>query len=251
MRKTFIIVFFAILCLSVFADDKKSLEKWAVEQRMPEEIDGVKIYRPIIANGKFSFGDYVNLETKLSDMSAFTRALVFAVNELDPETESIEAVDFDNKRFVVSRALTGEDGHNIYAFSEAFQIDGGSLSFMIPEIIVKYKDKLVINKRVPFQKLEPEKKEAHFAFVEEFSLLNSQFIAKMIDAIKNSNVEPIKDLTAVKAGKVVKGMNSTEVLVTQGKPDNITESGKLTKWMYGSYLIVIFSDGVVERVVNF
>ena len=110
MRKTFIIVFFAILCLSVFADDKKSLEKWAVEQRMPEEIDGVKIYRPIIANGKFSFGDYVNLQTKLSDMSAFTRALVFAVNDLDPETESIEAVDFDNKRFVVSRALTGEDG---------------------------------------------------------------------------------------------------------------------------------------------
>ena len=251
MNKMIVVLACVLLCAPAYADKKKSLEQWTSEQRTPSVIDGVTIYRPTIANGKFSYGDIVNYATSTSNDLAFTRALVYVIQQLNSETESIESIDFENHRFVCSREIVNEEGSNTYAFTEAFQFENGIMTFMSPEIIVKYKDKLVINKRVPFHKLDPENKESHFAFVEEFSLMNSRFIAGIVNAVESLNVVPVKNWAAVSRGKAVNGMNTTEVLLTEGKPDNITESANHTKWMYGAYRIVIFDNGIVERVVNF
>lgn len=251
MNRIIVILISLIVVTSICADDKKSLSQWTQEQRTPEYVDGVRIYRPVIANGKFSFGDYIKYSNKASNDLAFTRALVYTIQQLEPEVESIETVDYENHRFVCKREMANEDESNVYAFEEAFQVEDGVISFMSPEIIVKYTDKLVIKKRVPFNKLNPEKKESHFAFIEEFSIMNSKFLAGMVQAVQSLNVQPVKNWSAVKRGKAEAGMNSTEVLLIEGKPDNITESAGREKWMYGAYRIVIFENGIVERVVNF
>ncbi len=230
--------------------DDNTLGKWAKNQQTPDYVDGVRIFRPSISNGKMTFGDFIVLDTHESNDVAFTRALAYTINEMDPETESIETVDYDLHRFVVNRAMSSEDG-NLYEFAEAVEVDNGVLSFMIPEIVVRYKDKLVFNKKTSFQKFNLEKKEQHRKFVEQFSLLNSRYLEQMANATSHSTIENVKDWAAVKKGKAAKGMNYTEVLLTEGKPDTITESDAITKWMYGSTLIIIFTNGIVERIVNF
>lgn len=242
--------FFMINALLAIAKDDNTLEKWAQNQQTPDYVDGVRIYRPSISNGKMTFGDFIVLDTHASNDVAFVRALAYTINELDPETESIETVDYDAHRFVVNRAMSNDQGH-LFEFAEAVEVDNGVLAFMIPDIVVRYKDKLIINKKTSFHKFNLEKKEQHRKFVEEFSLLNSRYLDQMANATAYSTIENVNDWAAVKKGKAAKGMNFTEVLLTEGKPDNIIESGEITKWMYDSTLIIIFTNGIVERIVNF
>lgn len=249
LRKAILSLFLFTALLGASKGDI-SLEKWAKNQQTPDYVDGVRIFRPAINNGKMTYGDFIVLDTHESNDVAFVRALAYTINELDPETESIETVDYDMHRFVVNRAISNEEGH-LFEFAEAVEVDNGILAFMVPDIVVRYKDKLVINKKVSFHKLNLEKKELHRKFVEEFSLLNSRYLDQMANATAYSTIENVKDWTSVKKGKTVKGMNYTEVLLTEGKPDSITESGEITKWMYGSTLIIIFTNGIVERIVNF
>ncbi len=249
LRKILLSFFIATALIAVAKDDN-TLEKWANNQQTPDYIDGVRIFRPVIKNGKMTFGDFIVLSTHESNDVAFTRALAYTINEMDPETESIETVDYDLHRFVVNRAISSDDG-NIYEFAEAVEVDNGVLAFMIPDIVVRYKDKLIFNKKTSFHKFNLEKKEQHRKFVEQFSLLNSRYLEQMANATAYSNIENVKNWEAVKKGKATKGMNYTEVLLTEGKPDNITESDNITKWMYGSTFIIIFTNGIVERIVNF
>lgn len=249
--KNLLLLLCFMMPIMAFADDDKSLLEWAEEQREPEMIDGVKIFRPAVGNGKMTFGDYVQFRALTSNNDAFTRALVFAILNLDSETEEIEAVDYDAHRFVVKRTMASENNIVTYCFSEAFQVSDGVISFMIPEIIAKFRDKLFINRRLSFAKLEPNKKETHQTLLNDFSLLNSQYIHRMAEEVQSSNIERVRDWNVIKKGKATKGMNSTEVLITEGRPDNITETKTATKWMYGSSMIVIFIKGQVDRIVNF
>lgn len=240
-----------LTALLVAGKDDNTLEQWTKSQQTPEYVDGVRMFRPVISNGKMSFGDFIVLDTHQSNDVAFVRALAYTINELDPETESIETIDYDLHRFVVNRAMSNDEGH-LFEFAEAVEIDNGVMAFMIPEIVVRYKDKLIINKKVPFSKFNLDKKEQQRKFVEEFAILNSRYLQQMANATAYSTIENVSDWASVKKGKAAKGMNFTEVLLTEGKPDNITESdNNITKWMYGSTLIIIFNNGKVERIVNF
>ena len=240
-----------LTALLVAGKDDNTLEQWTKSQQTPEYVDGVRMFRPVISNGKMSFGDFIVLDTHQSNDVAFVRALAYTINELDPETESIETIDYDLHRFVVNRAMSNDEGH-LFEFAEAVEIDNGVMALMRPEIVVRYKDKLIINKKVPFSKFNLDKKEQHRKFVEEFAILNSRYLQQMANATAYSTIENVSDWASVKKGKAAKGMNFTEVLLTEGKPDNITESdNNITKWMYGSTLIIIFNNGKVERIVNF
>lgn len=250
MKKVLVSLLLLTALMMNASDDDKSLDKWAKSQQTPEYVDGVRIFRPVVKNGKTTFGDFITINTAASNNEAFVRALVYTINELDPEREEIEAVDYEMHRFVVNRSMITDDGR-IYEFAEAIEVENGVLSFMIPEIVVKYKDKLVFNKKTPFSKLNPEKKDAHRKFIEEFSLLNSRYLSHMAESTTDSTIESVSDWAGVKKGKAAKGMNFTEVLLTEGKPDTITESDEIIKWMYGSTMIVIFNKGKVERIVNF
>lgn len=240
----------AMSAIFMIADDSTQ-QKWTRLQQAPTYVDGVRIYKPVIENGKMTYGDIVNISTSPSNDDAFVNALVCAINTINPETEAIESVDYDQHIFVVNRLLTTETGRT-YEYAIAVEISNGILSFMVPDVTVRYKEKLFISRKTSFKKLNLEKKELHRQFVEEFSLLNSTFISQMAQAVDDKSTAKVTKWADVKKGKTIKGMNGTEVLLIEGKPDMITEAGEgIVKWMYGSNRIIIFNNGTVERVVNF
>jgi len=65
------------------SDDDKSLDKWAKSQQTPEYVDGVRIFRPVVKNGKTTFGDFMTISTSASNNEAFVSALVYTIHEVD------------------------------------------------------------------------------------------------------------------------------------------------------------------------
>ena len=56
--------------------------------------------------------------------------------------------------------------------------------------------------------------------------------------------------TDIKAGKIVKGMNETEVRLISGAPRSVSPLGESMQWMYTNDFIIIFTDGIVSNVIQ-
>lgn len=240
-------------------DDKKKndvdLVTWANEQtsKLPDEVDGVKIYRinGFDNDGKARVTGFIDLPG-LNKEKAFQAALISIVDNMDTEVEAIDAIDFDSKKFVVSKLIADGEGKNAatYAFSTAFSFDDGLMSFVTYDVNIGFKEKGLISRKMPIEKMNPAAKERHKELAEGFALASSRMIDAIVkDAAKNAEL-PVTHWDDIKAGHVVKGMNEAEVKFVGGQPRNVTKSGTRVQWIYTNDFIVIFTDGIVSNVMQ-
>ncbi|MCM1452406.1 MAG: hypothetical protein NC102_09100 [Clostridium sp.] len=261
MLKQFIailIVLGAVIPACAKDDKKKSdidLVTWANEQtsKLPDEVDGVHIYRVngFDTDGKARVSGFVDMPG-LSKEKAFQAAYISVADNMDTETDAIEAVDFGAKKFVVTRVIADGEGKNAatYAFSTAFSFDDGLMNFVTYDINIGFKEKGLISRKMQIEKMNPAAKERHMQLVEGFAFASSKMID---DILKNAEENASLNVTHwddIKAGNVVKGMNQAEVTLVGGKPRSVTKSGNRVQWIFTNDFIVIFNDGIVTNVMQ-
>ncbi len=236
------------------SDNANDLAEWAKEQsaKLPEEIGGVKIYRPAPSDGKLAVSDFFELEGQ-SGETILINALLYAIEHVDKATESIESVDYDSKRFIVNRFISVGEGRDEkqFACKMAVQAADGILSFVDYDIMAGFKEKGILSRKMPFEKLKPVKKEQHKEVAEAFSLQNSIYLKGLKEFVAENKPQPITHWKEIEAGKVVKGMNETEARLAVGTmPSNVRVSGSKTRWMMNNEFVIIFTDGVVTTVID-
>lgn len=228
---------------------QESLDDYAQSALLPDEIQGVKMYRPVSENGKMTVSEIIDIEQPRD--SIFVGAILFVAEKLNSETDAIESVDFDSRRFVVRRSERRGEGKNaaVYSYMTAFQAADNILSFLSYDISVNYKEKGILPRTLDFEKLKADNKR-HNELVEEFSFMNSKWIKDIGESISAGGFPAVAQWEEIQAGKVVKGMNASEVKLVLGRPLYERKTGKRVKWMYDNETVVIFTEGIVTTVID-
>lgn len=259
IKRLIISVFFFATVLGAVAKKNKQpdvdIATWAKEQSMtlPAVVEGVKMFRPnnVDADDKIRITGFVDMPA-INKVEAFTAAVIAIANDLDKEFESFENIDFDNARFIVSRSIVDGEGRNgaTYNFKSAYQFDDKLMSFSIYDINIEYKEKGLIPRKLPIEKLKPAKNQRHKELIEGMSFRASQVIDKIQKYAKDNPHISISHWKEIKDGKVVKGMNKDEVTLIGGKPRSVNQSGDREQWMFSNDFIVIFNNGIVSNVIQ-
>ena len=263
MRRRFLLMSLSLLvaALPAFADDGDAkadgsgdLVGWVEENagRGPEEIDGVKIFRPTETDGKQMVSDIFEV-AGMDKMTIMAKALAYCTDVLDKETEIIETVEPASARFVIGKVLTAGEGRNAATFTchIAFQAGDGILSFACYDLTASYKEKGILPRTLAFEKLKPAEKSQHKEMVEAFSIANSRFLKEVFDFVATGECQPVTHWAEIEACEVVKGMNETEVKLSIGRPAHVSNAGGgRVKWMINNSFVIIFTDGVVTSVIR-
>lgn len=126
---------------------------------------------------------------------------------------------------------------------------GGIIKFRIDDLV---QETVIIMspKLTPFEKLQPEKKPAHKAAIEEFEQQESELISSMLDFAKNNQLPKITHWQDIEKGRVVEGMTELECQLALGKPRIVIDDEKEVQWQINSSMYIFFRNGKVHSVVK-
>lgn len=242
---------------TLMADDLQDVAE-RHEQKKSEYVDGVKMYRPFLSDEQMVVSDFVDVNG-LSKEKVFTNALLYIVETMDPETETIEAFDVKEGTFILVKQYKSVSEKNtiiakkddvIYSCKIAFKATDGALSFRMYDIVSSYKDIGVVSKKADLRSLLESKKDRQKEMAEKFLFFNSSYIRDIAEGIARDKAQKVTHWNTIAESDVVKGMNETEVKLAVGLPESIREQNGKVTWMISYSFIVIFKDGVVVRVVK-
>lgn len=251
----FISLLLLLPLLNLSAEEKTgSLSQWTTEElsKYPETVNGIEVFYPSLdENGKLAVSDLLDIPGKTGE-SIFIGALEYIYDNLDPELESIESIDYDSHRFIMARKMKQGSGKTSTSFEYilAVQVADGILSFGCYDISAEYREKGILPRKLDIEKLKPQENERHKELFIEYSHLNSKFLRNLAIYISQNKIDSVSHWDAIKSKKVVKGMNKTEVKLVYGRPISERTTGKRVKWMYADNAVVIFTNDVVSTVID-
>ena len=125
------------------------------------------------------------------------------------------------------------------------------MGFSIEDIDCRYKEKGLIPRTLRLEKLHPESNKRHAELVREFVEINSEYLNGMNEYIDSRrDIQSLFFSALSKGGPIEVGMNMDEVVILLGSPLDKRTSGNRTRWMYSNDEVIIFTDGVVSKIVN-
>lgn len=240
--------------------------EWIPQQQWPSDIDGVKQFYPstqvveTVGDDDANANDTVAVVTgrlSVSGLDArqcFLSALVFASNNFNvDDNEGFEEIDYSGLGFKILLKTTqgGNNNETTYTRSISCKTDDGCIDFTVNEIDCRFRDKGVIPRTIRMEKLQPDKNKRHAELVKEFVEVNSDYLGRLADYMSSRNdIQSPNFAKLEKGGNVTEGMNMDEVTILLGPPLNKRKSGKKYRWIYSNDFVVIFTDGVVTKIVN-
>ncbi|WP_300727379.1 hypothetical protein [uncultured Bacteroides sp.] len=170
--------------------------------------------------------------------------------EGEDENNTTFAVDYDKKMFSVELTLGKPDGNRYHCVFTG-KIADNIITIQTSEIVMEAPIAVIkISKKLPFEKLQIEKKPKHKEYADEFAELYKAMSNKLFEYIKTSASPVIKHWEEIKAKDVVKGMNKQECLLAFGKPLSINKDGNKEEWMYDSYTYLFFENDIVTSLIK-
>lgn len=228
------------------AADREDLASWATA--MPTAINGVKIYPMAQEEGRITMSDLVELPSVSRDV-IYVNVLADVRRRFDSDLEEMDNLDIAGRRLLLRRSVADESTSATYNYSVALQMADEMLSFLIYDISIGYREKGIVPRTLDIEKMRPADNRRHKELVEGFALHASKYVHRLVHAVAQGEAEPVSHWDEIASGRVVKGMNPTEVLLAKGRPGSERVTGKRTKWMYGNENVVVFTDGVVSTVI--
>ncbi|MCD8288878.1 MAG: hypothetical protein LUC26_03065 [Prevotella sp.] len=188
-----------------------------------------------------------------SDEKIFASALLWATENISPAgREGIDDINISAKSFAADLTLSSASSKsaNTYRCHAQLQAGDGKLLFLLSNIKVETSSMVLLSKEIAFEKLQPEKKDAHKAIIKEFEQLGSDFINKLVNYIETKYLPAITHWDEIANGKVAVGMSEEECKLAFGKPNSVTVSGDETQWMYPGSFYIFFKDGAVSSFIK-
>lgn len=244
-----------LVSISMTAEQKtESLSQWAAEElaKYPEKVEGMTVFYPELdENQQLVVSDIIDVPGQ-SEVQIFTNALVYLYDNLDPETESIESIDYDSHKFIIARKMKQGSGKTTtaYEYILAFQMTDGLISFACYNIDAEYREKGILPRKLALEKLKPQEIERHKELVIEFSSLNTKYLNDIAKYATETKPEVVSHWENIENKEAVKGMNKTEIKLIFGRPVSERITGKRTKWMYADNSVVIFTNDIVTTIIE-
>lgn len=173
------------------------------------------------------------------------------VENTDEEKKSAFEVDYDKNQFTLELVQTNPKTSSRYRCLFSAKVVDNIVTLMSSNITYEAETSVIkLVKRLPFEKLQPEKKPKHKDYLDEFAALHKDFVNKLLEAIAANPAPNITHWTEIKDKDVVKGMNKPECLLSFGKPASVQRQGNKEEWMYDSYTYVFFENGIVTSLIK-
>ena len=231
--------------------------EWIPTQEWADNRNGERLYFPQTTLMSSDTIAVVTGQIIIPDLTAvqyFLAALVFVSEHIDKEAgEGFLVIDYHSLEFEVLLKTSRGTNNNETSYTRVsfFKADENGLWFSVKEIDCRYKEKGLIPRTIRLEKLHPENNRRHAEIVREFVEINSDYLNGMsdyIDSRRDIHSHFFSELS--EGGPVEVGMNMDEVVVLLGSPLDKRKSGNRTRWIYSNDEVIIFTDGVVSKIVN-
>ena len=252
-----LIIFLAISCSTAQAQGliKKRLKskEEVISDTLTTTLEkGITFYPCSTANSNIIIAGEFNFST-IEKETIFINTLLYAIDKAERGKEHFVHVDFDKKEFseiIEVQSLFYNENSTYYKYANTFKVTDNTLSFLASEMFVCYKNLMGTPKEYAFENLSPQKKAKHKNYINELAAKNSIYLNDLISFIQKNKPEPITHWNEIKAGTIVKGMNTTECLLSVGKPMHKRNNGDQIKWMVNNDFVVIFKNGLVINTIQ-
>lgn len=252
MNKITLAAAFMLLSVAAQAKDAKPeipIDQWLLTHSTsaPAEMDGVAMHYPVMSDGIVTIS--ATLPVKIIDgQQILTNALV-ANN--DNQELTLVSVEPEQGEFVYT--VKQQRGSYKDAATVSYNLNGvcekGQIILTACNIAVNYKEKGIIPRTLKMEKFNPGKHQRHAELIDLTALEVSKLMAQLASSAESEKAESVSHWKEILAGNVVQGMNMTEVTLAKGKPFSVSGPASKTKWRYEDNMLVIFTDGIVSRVI--
>lgn len=204
-------------------------------------------------DGKLAYTGFTSVGG-VSEEDLFVGLLLWTIDRCPKFKEGLMDVDYDKKTFSVQTQLESSkraDNPAVYYFLADYTVSEDKLSFTYSKINCECAGMLNMKTVIAFDRMKPDKKPKHRAYMEEFKKRASESVEELMEFVKTNRHMPITHWDEIRRERVVKGMNESECLLSYGKPLDIinSETGG-TRWRYGNFNYLFFKSGVLTSIVD-
>lgn len=211
-----------------------------------------------VVKDKVVISQFHTLEQPSTPEGIFVNALLWAIDHREfadlgeEEKEKMAfAVDYDKRQFTVELMQKGDSSGACYNSLFSVKVADNIITILASDISCETQvAPIKLIRRMPFEKLQPEKKEKHKENLDEFAALYEAYAKQMLEYIVSTKSPVITHWTEIKAKEVVKGMTAAECLLSMGKPASVQKSGGKEEWMYDSYTYLFFENGKLASFIK-
>lgn len=205
--------------------------------------------------GRTVISQFHTLEQPGTPEGIFLNALLWVIEnrEMPAEGERTQGleVDFDKHQFAVNLSLSNPKTGSLYRYVLSGKVADNIITLLVSDITFEAETAVIkLVKRLPFEKLQPEKKPKHKEYLDEFAKLCQAQGKELLAAITGSTPPTVSHWTEIKEGTVTKGMTEAECLLSMGRPASKQKQGAKTEWMYDSYTYLFFENGVLSSFIK-
>ena len=201
-------------------------------------------------NGKIVISQFQSLDG-LAEDDIFLNALLWVIQNGPQPEEKVLQVDYDKRQFIVNLILENPKTSSHYRHSLSVRVSDNIITMLISDITYEAETAVIkLVKRLPFDKLQPDKKPKHKVLMDDFANMYKECAEQMFKFISTNQLSAIMHWNEIKSKGAVKGMNQNECLLSLGKPASIQKQGNKEEWMYDTYTYLFFENGIVTSVIK-
>jgi len=226
---------------------------WSDTADLTKSIESRTLFYPVTLNDEVSVSGQIDVPGQSAE-KIFLGALDFAVMHLDPtdDHEQIGEIDPSQKSFMLRLYSKQGSNNNETTFTRLTLVkaENGKIVFTDTQLDVKYREKGLIPRTLAFEKLNPADNSRHHELIEQFAIINSQYLYDMAASIPDNNNLIVTHWDEILNKEIVKGMNPFEVKLILGLPVTERENGDRMRWVYPKNYVLLFVNGILSRIVE-
>lgn len=239
MEKKFITLFFGIAFCVIFTS-------------LRAQNDDFPSYAQV--KGKMVISQFHTVDKPHTPEGIFLNALLWVIeNREEPEEEKrlLIKTDYDKKQFEVQMVQTNPETASRYRYLLSVKVADNIITMLVSNITCETEAAVIkLVKRLPFEKLQPDKKPKHREYLDEFAALCKASSAQMLKAIAGNEPPVVTHWAEIKEKSVAKGMSEAECTLAMGKPASVQKQGAKTEWMYDAYTYLFFENGILTSFIK-
>lgn len=205
-------------------------------------------------DGGVVVSNFYTMSAPSSSQDIFLNALLWATDNMtstESEAPGPATCDVDGRSLSINCVIASKKLEVNYVFTLSAKVSDNILTVLASDIGCEGEVAVVkLTKRLSFNKFQPEKKEKHKEYMDDFAALYKKLLDDMTTFIASHEPPTVTHWNQVRENEVVKGMTEDECLLAIGRPVKRQEQGSKTQWIYGSFSFVYFENGRVVSLIR-
>ena len=205
-------------------------------------------------DGGVVVSNFYTMSTPSKSQDIYINALLWATDNVvaneDTAPGPVEC-DIDAKQLAIECMLQSKKFDVIYVFTLSIKVADNILTTLAADIGYESEVAVVkLTKRASFDKFQPDKKEKHKEYMNDFAALYAKLLTNLTEYVASHTPPTSTHWAQIRQNDVVKGMTEDECLLSLGRPVRTQEQGTKIQWIYDSYTYLFFEGGKVVSLIR-